>query len=427
MIQVKCSHCAAVLKVEPDRDFVDCEYCGTRSTVQRRTRVFQLPRPVVAPVQVASQTPRIALQVVNKARIVVSLISTLITFAFIGGIFWFVNRQVEKATGTSVVGLIKKGAAGGSRMTWLGHGPPLLATLDGDRIPDPVGRVRYVGDGDTCHLAAFSGASGERLWQSEALGSYSDTYQGRVIQADKLFIFADPRGSLTAYRAADGQKQWSVALSDKVERSCKLASGEIAVQTADNSWQAVAPATGAAKKSTGPVSCIRLPDDDDETGDVRLTVLTPGSLKLPGMSVSRVVRRSGRPGGQPGPPVAVGSKQPGSAVPMLARLDRSRALWKVEVPAHNPLAARTSAPEHVAVSDTQACAIYEMQDGSAPRLTCFDLASGARRFDSEIEKGTTIVVEALVWSGGRFYLSSWGHLQVLDGATGRRLHLIGAL
>jgi hypothetical protein len=81
----------------------------------------------------------------------------------------------------------------------------------------------------------------------------------------------------------------------------------------------------------------------------------------------------------------------------------------------------------VAVTDTQACAIYEMQDSSPPRLTCFDLKSGSRRFDAEIEKGTTIVIEALVWRDGRFYLSSWGHLQVLEGATGRRLHLIGAL
>ena len=421
VIQVKCSHCAAVLKVEPEKDFVDCEYCGTRSTVQRRTRVFQMPRPVVAPVQVAAQTPRIALQVVNKARIVVSLLSTLITFAFIGGIFWFVNRQVEKATGTSVVGMIKKGTVGGSRMTWLGHGPALFAFIDGDRIADPVGRVRYVSDGDTCHLTAFSGATGERLWQSEALGSYSDTYQGRVIQADKLFIFADPRGSITAFRAADGKKQWTVALSDKVERACRLAPRDIAVQTADKSWQALSPQTGAARKSNGPVSCARLPDDDGDTGDPGVTVLTPGTLKLPGMQVDRVIRRGA------GAPVAVGTKQPGSAVPMLARLDKARALWKVEVPAQNPLAARSSAPELVTVSDSLACAIYEMQDSSPPRLTCFDLASGSRRFDSEIEKGTTIVMEALVWSGGRFYLSSWGHLQVLDGTSGRRLHLIGSL
>ena len=426
VIQVKCSHCAAVLKVEPDKDFVDCEYCGTRSTVQRRTRVFQMPRPVVAPVQIATHAPRVALQVVNKARIVVSLLSTLITFAFIGGIFWFVNKQVEKATGTSVVGMIKKGSVGGSRMTWLGHGPALLAFIDGDRIPDPVGRVRYVGDGDTCHLAAFSGASGERLWQSEALGTYTATYQGRIIQADKLFVFADPRGALTAFRAADGARQWSVSLSDTVERACKLPPADIAVQTADKTWQSVSAATGAARKTSAPAGCIRLPDDDDETGDVRLQVLTPGTLKIPGMSVDRVVRRAGR-GGESGPPVAVGYKQPGSAVPMLALLDRTRAVWKVEVPAQNPLAARTSAPEFVAVTDSQACAIYEMQDSSAPHLTCFDLKSGIRRFDSEIEKGTTIVMEALVWSGGRFYLSSWGHLQVLDGTTGRRLHLIGNL
>jgi hypothetical protein len=36
-------------------------------------------------------------------------------------------------------------------------------------------------------------------------------------------------------------------------------------------------------------------------------------------------------------------------------------------------------------------------------------------------------MEALVWRSGLFFLSSWGHLQVIDGASGRRLHLIGAL
>ena len=415
-IQVKCSHCAAVLKVDPERDFIDCEYCGTRSTVQKRTRVFQLPRPVKVATVATTAPPRIAMQVVNKTRMLVSLFSTLITFAFIGGIFWFVNRQVEKATGTSVVGFIQKGVTGPSNMTWQGHGPVLLAQLDRDRILDPVGRVRYVGSSDTVHLAAFSGATGERLWQSEALGSYSDSYQGRVIQLDKMFLFADPRGSLTAFRATDGGKLWSVALSDKVERACRLGAADIAVQTADKSWQAVSPASGAARKSNGPQSCIRLPDDAQEN-EPELTVMTPGSLKLPGMSVARVVQR-GR-----GPPVAVGSKQPGTAVPMLARLDRSRALWKAEVPAQNPLTARAS--ELASVTDSQACAIYETD--SSPRLTCFDLKSGVRRWDVEVAKGTTIVMRALVWRDGRFYLSSWGHLQVFEGGTGRRIHLIGSL
>ncbi|HEU5054986.1 MAG TPA: PQQ-binding-like beta-propeller repeat protein [Kofleriaceae bacterium] len=417
VIQVKCSHCAAVLKVEPDRDFIDCEYCGTRSTVQRRTRVFQLPRPVKVATVATTAPPRVALQVVNKVRVLVSLLSTLITFAFIGGIFWFVNKQVEKATGTSVVGHIKKGVAGPSSTTWLGHGPALLARVDGDRILDPVGRVRTVGQGDTCHLAAFSGATGERLWQSEALGSYSDTYQGRVIQLEKMFLFADPRGHLTAFRASDGGKLWSVGLADKVERACRLGAADVAVQTADRSWQAVATATGAARASKGPQSCLRLPDDDEKTGDPELTVMTPGSLRLPGMSVARVIQR-GR-----GAPVAVATRQPGTAVPMLARLDRSKAVWKAEVPAENPLAARSS--ELASVTDSQACAIYETD--SSPHLTCFDLKSGIRRWDTEIAKGTTIVMRSLVWRDGRFYLSSWGHLQVLEGATGRRIHLIGAL
>jgi len=421
VIQVKCSQCAAVLKVEPDVDFIDCDYCGTRSTVQRRTRMFQLPRPVVAPVQVATQAPRIAVQMVNRTRVIVSLFSTLFTFALIGGIFWFVNKQVEKATGKSVFGLAKSAAGGGpGTMTWLGHGPALLASLDSDRIPDPIGRVRYVGGGDTCHLAAFSGATGERIWQSEALGSYSDTYQGRAILADKLVLFSDPRGSLTAYRIASGQKAWSVALSDKVERACKLA-GDIAIQTADDRWQAVSIATGAIKRSAAPAACARFPDDEDQTGDTGLVVQTPGSLKLPGMAVDRVLRRG------IGAPVAVGYKNPGSAVPMLARLDRTRAAWKVEIPAQSPLRARSSAPELASVTASNACAVYEMQDSSAPHLTCFDLRSGVRRFDTEIEKGTTIVMEALVWGGGRFYLSSWGHLQVFDETTGSRVHIIGSL
>lgn len=421
VIQVKCSQCAAVLKVDPDKDFIDCDYCGTRSTVQRRTRVFQLPRPVVAPVQVAAQAPRIAVQMVNRTRVVVSLFSTLFTFALIGGIFWFVNKQVERATGKSVLGLARSAAGGGpATMTWLGHGPALLASLDGDRIPDPIGRVRTVTDGDTCYLAAFSGATGERIWQSEALGSYSDTYQGRTILADKLILFADPRGKLTAYRIASGQKVWSVALSDKVERACKLA-GEIAIQTADQRWQAVSAASGAIKRSSGPAGCSRFADDGDGTGDTGLVVQTPGSLKLSGMAVDRVLRRG------IGPPVAVGYKNPGSAVPMLARLDKARAAWKVEVPAQSPLRARSSAPELVSITSSNACAVYEMQDSSAPHLTCFDLKSGVRRFDSEIEKGTTIVMEALVWGGGRFFLSSWGHLQIFDETTGNRVHIIGSL
>ncbi len=40
-IQVTCPNCGAKLKVDEASSLVTCEYCGTASTIQRRTRILE--------------------------------------------------------------------------------------------------------------------------------------------------------------------------------------------------------------------------------------------------------------------------------------------------------------------------------------------------------------------------------------------------
>jgi hypothetical protein len=113
---------------------------------------------------------------------------------------------------------------------------------------------------------------------------------------------------------------------------------------------------------------------------------TPGTLTLPrwkelvpieGMSVDRYIRKPG------GPIVAFGYKTPGTAVKMFARVDGA---WKIEIPAVDPLVSRVD-EKHVALSDKHVIALYEPKSPAKPRLTAFDLASGKRLWDVEVQPG----------------------------------------
>jgi hypothetical protein len=430
-IQVKCPNCAAVLNAAAGAESVTCEYCGTGSTIQRRTRMFQLPLRVEPP----PHRVHVARQVVRPVRLFAALFSTLFPLAMLAGIGWFVKRQVEAATGRPVSQLLRQAAGaatGGSSRgdeedwSWQGSGAPLLRDVDGDGALDAIGRVRTVRSGDQIAIAAFSGASGARLWKTASLGTYSATYQGRAILAGELVLFADPGGVLSAYRLAPrrraGEKAWTAALAERVSGTCRLGESHVALQLADQRWADVSLRDGSVSKAKAPRRCERLPDDDDATGDVAVTTSDPGTRwKLDGMQVMKYLRLAH------GPEVALGMRAPGTSVPMVARVDGGKARWKVEVPASSPLQAAGHLVELAALTEDLVCVAYQPNGTDPPHLGCFELAGGTRRWDSEVAKGTTIVMRGLIAGGRRLFLSSWGHLQAYDLATGKRLYTVGDL
>lgn len=420
VIQVKCPNCAAVLQAPAGAGSVLCEYCHTRSLVQRRT-LLQLPARMPA-------TPpggQIARQVVSRIALVTVAVAVLGPLLLVGVIGLFVWKQVRAATDMAreVPGMVAAATGGtsgsGATMSWLGMGPPVLQDVDGDAVLDAVGLVRYVLAGDVCHLAALSGATGARLWQSPPLGTYNEVYTGQVFAAGDAILFATA-GRLDRFAAADGAKGWSLQVQDKVEALCRLDGDRVAVELANQAWQEVSLVDGAARPSPGVERCERLPSSDPRRGDPRATIEdTRGRGSIPGMRASAQLRPAGAPWR-----LVIGVRSSGTSVPMLARLDGKRTVWSVDLPVDGALEASPSGPDLLAASDTAACAAYQVQGRSQAHLTCFDLGTGERRWDVEVPQTTPL--RGLALGGDRVYLSGWGALQVFDAGTGAHLRTIGS-
>ncbi|HUS68066.1 MAG TPA: PQQ-binding-like beta-propeller repeat protein [Kofleriaceae bacterium] len=441
VIQVKCPNCAASLRADPEAQTVVCEYCHTTSAVQRRSRIMQIPLKVALadpPSQVAREkVRRVILAVVLSCVLLPIVLGVVIAVQVHNQVTSFsqntaqtaadsIRRQAESEIARAFGG--KSGlkiqiGPGGPRVeqaaTWQGTGAVLLLDVDGDKVSDVIGRARYVMNGDTIKIGAWSGATGKKLWESASIGSYTDTYQGYLLLIGDLLVFADSTATLTGYSTADGARRWATQLPDRTETACLDASGALHVKTVDGTWHAVAIADGARTAGRGPGRCLPVPNDR-LPGAAEILRGRPGQTpKVEGMRVGDVAQL-----GEDGPRVAVGTRERGTAVPMLARVDEPR--WAVEVPSQDALRA-TATRDLLAMTSDRVCTVYELESRSAPRLTCFDMATGSRAWDTEIAKGVTIVMESLVASRDRLFLSSWGHVQIFDLATGRSLHLIGEL
>ncbi|HVV86385.1 MAG TPA: PQQ-binding-like beta-propeller repeat protein [Kofleriaceae bacterium] len=430
-VSVTCPNCGASLDAGTDAPSITCSYCGTTARVQTRSRVWQVPAPLpaaphAAALPVARQKVS-ALVVLPLLAVVVAIVLPIVVIAGKAGHVFGPDRN---------------------RMGWWGT-VPVLVDVDGDRTDDVVGFSRYVLDGDRMHLAAFSGLTGKKLWETPKLGTYTEVYQGVVAVAGDVVVLATQTGELRGFDRRTGAARWVAQLGEKVDAMCAGDASAIVIGTADRRWHRVALADGA--RTDAPPLRTRSDDDDDgdplghlrgggggerEEGrcdplpssarDGMPGLVTVGSWNLPaapGMRVERMARRAAG-----GPTIAIGARQPGSPVPMLAaRADDGSLRWKAVVPATDPLNSRAD-DKLVTISDDAVFATYEPGGSDdAPHLTAFALADGRRLWDVRVAKGTTIVMTSLAVVGPNVVLSSWGHLQAFDRATGAPRFRLGEL
>lgn len=427
-IQVKCPNCAAVLRVSADAMTVDCDYCHTQSHVQRRTRMLQMPVKLPPPPRRGGVPMQAARQVVRRSMVAVSVIAGLLPFVGFGAVFLALRGNFEQAAGIVKDALAPAaksvrsiaggggGADGDDGSSWVGISAPLFADTDGDGVSDVLGRVRNVQDGDKVKLVSISGATGKRLWESEVLGTYSDTIPSRTSVVGDVILFANGTGALSGFELGTGAKRFAVTLPDRAERYCRRGEGAVAIVAADGTWHEVTLADGAARKIRRESRCDQLVRDEREDVDPAVSVASPRRSSQAGMRLDRELRR-GR-----GQAVAVGSRSPGTAVPMVAGLDaKRRVTWKAELPDGRPLEASQGTGLWT-VTGRLACGTYQRTGASSSNhVTCFGLADGKRAWDVDLGRAGNTPLTSLVSSGERLYLSGWGLLLGIDGATGEWL------
>ena len=398
-----------------------CTYCNTTARIQARSRVLQVPRPVT------TEAGPVARQRFSWLR--------MLPFVLLLGIVGFVAVLGPRSLGART-----------DRRLWAGASQmPVLADVDGDGVDDVIGIVRYVADGDRAHLAAHAGATGARLWESPSLGDFValGTYQLAV--RGGLVLLADERGQLTARDTRTAAVRWTLAFAEKIEDLCAgTAPGELVVLTADARAYVVDAAgirrDGAplvrldrsndrlpslffqAGPEAAPELCVSLSGRPWQ-GIVGLLSFDPTFIRerigIDGMRVERLARRPG------GPVVAIGTKQPGTAVGMVTRLDDQRAAtWHREIPAVDPLVSRFD-DQHVTMTDTAVLALYRPPAPAPPRVTSIDLATGERQWDVALPVGSRFTGTGLRATGDLVLVTSWTGVWALALADGRVRYVLG--
>jgi outer membrane protein assembly factor BamB len=430
-IQVKCPQCGAVLNVDDAATSLTCQYCGTASRVQPRSRILQVPRPL--PPDVGEARP-VARQPVNRTAAIVPLV---ITLGAAGFVTLLTLRSVNKL---DIPGIP---SAADRPDTW-SSSSPVVVDADADGTDDLIGITRNVLDGDRAQLAVYSGRDGTLLWKTARLGTYSDVSQAFLFAAGAQVVMATSSGELRAFDLTTGAARWTIPLGERVSRVCSDgATDAVALGTADKRWHRVALVDGKRTDRADPPLLDRNAKDPkrlpvawvaaEQTPDTCLPVPSTERDQLPGlatadswsklpavdgMRVARLVRRGA------GPVVAIGGKSPGTAVPMLAVLDGAQPRWKAVIPATDPLEARAD-DEHVTVNDVAAFVVYETKSG--PRVTALSLADGRRLWDQPLRMKTHLVLTGVVITGANVVVSTWGSLQAFDAATGAPAFLVGEI
>jgi outer membrane protein assembly factor BamB len=325
---------------------------------------------------------------------------------------------------------------GVTNMAWEGTHGAILIDVNGDRIPDIIGRLRYVLGGDHVTLGAFDGQTGDKLWETDPIGTYTQTYQGALGLADETLLFAATNGELRAFGVHDGKKLWTGSLPEKSAGFCKGdRPGDVRIRLADqriaivrlSDGQAVGapappppPSRGGRGKEKDVDSCARIASDDGKAGEPGYEVRSAGlyEVAVEGMTVRGVLQRSG------GPRIALGTREKGTSVPMIAAVfdDPSRN-WRSDLAGTRPLETGPFAPELGAVTTSRVFTEYGYTDIGKPHsLVCFDLG-GHRQWETGLSSKSPI--SSIQGTDQHVLVSQWSRLSVYDASTGKALFAIG--
>jgi hypothetical protein len=430
-ISVKCPQCAASLDVTETARTAQCAYCGTTSRIQARTRFLERP---IAPLVLAPEEARLPVaRQPHSGRWIASLVLVPVILGAIA-IPAFLAVQ---------------GKLSGKRL-WMSQGT-IAVDVTGDGVADAVGRVQPIG-GETMRLAAIDGAGGDLLWERE-LGSAKEGNEGWVTLAGDTVLFAGSRGAVRAFASRDGSPRWDTPVGEQIDAACAGGEGAILLRTKDERWHRLDLASGQRSDGAAPEACEALPNDRGKWQHPEAYGYYPGfrgrydwsdDVPTPRQLEGMKVDESADLGDERW--IALGHKQPGTRVPMIARFrvegyDPGAATWKSmnsrdkeaiafpvlwqhTVPAGDPLAAEEGDPELIAVAGDRVLVAYEMDDGP-PRVTVFALEGGERLFDVALEEQRIHNLVSLSAAGDRIFINNANRLIALEAATGKRVFSIG--
>jgi outer membrane protein assembly factor BamB len=409
-IQVTCPNCGARLRVGETSTVVRCEYCGTDSTVQRRTAILE--RVMTPPVM--TYTP-VAVQRHSRAWIISLLFGLLLPLVIAGLVIWTTASKARQAFIQSSSNKPAPAAPVRQSLKWQGTASVLIADVNGDGKPELIGRGREVLKGDIVRLIALDLATGALKWQSDPLGTYSETYRGLLGVDGDMIVYTTEGGEVRSFSVTDGKLRWRVQLDERVKELCAGTASELVLVTADDMIRSIARSDGKPTKSEKSKkqrsfrshACAQsLPTDAQ----------TPFALHKETSEVPSALERkldldldtiADGPGGR----VAGGQKKKGTHVTTLVGLDDANTeRWRTTA-SETPLGSE-GAPRSLTVGDDAACIVYY---GHEYRMGCFATADGKRLWDDAAPS----FFEGLIAIGDTLVMTTHRQLEVRDIHTGK--------
>jgi hypothetical protein len=410
--QLRCPSCGAQLDPPAaNAAEVTCAYCGVTAALERPDG----PRR-------GAPSPRQGMPVAQYK---------LPRWAYIFYVLPFVG--VLFGIGGAIYGVATGQAPGlGRILQWSSSAPLELLDVNGDGERDVVGRVNaFVGNEQVVHFAAYDGKNGNELWRTTAFGTFTEEHAAKSRVIGDAVVAGDSRGQLHAFALADGQPRWKVTLGEKVDHLCPGDDGEAIVVTADEVARAVALADGAFRPAQAPEGCdalLRTPGTyglagDGAFGEGAVDPWDPGDVEPPqGM---RLRRGFAAPGDLR---VALGTKDPGTRVPMVAVYRGTAPLWASPIPAGDPLAAEEGDDSLALLRGDTLLTTYGLKTSDdGERLVARDVERGAVLWDvaiphsGEVSSGPRLIAA----DDSRVFVAHWTWLEVFALKSGEHLYTVG--
>jgi ribosomal protein S27AE len=401
LVKAACPHCGAGVSVDPTSDVVTCTFCGTSSFIQRPRRALTAPMPAVPqgmPTIVVSDD-----YVKNPAPALIAVVVMALVGAGALAAFLAAGRG---------------GGPGGDRYSVAGRPVPIDA--NGDGITDIAMGLTTLRENSTEHLAAFDPTTGRQVWRTEALPKRPEhvaAAQGKLVATVGAVLYG--------FDAKSGARVFNTTLPELPDALCEHASG-LGLLTKDKKLYPVdlgsgalgTPTAGARYAHEAGTRCIDL-DPPHASQGPRLFEIEerPYRDRLKTMQVSDVFAL-----GSSTLALAVGTRQPGTRVPMLAMFDGDRQLWAQEVPGSEPLAAKEGDPTAIGVGEGRVLVAYERSDKEELHVVCIEAASGKRAWEVAFPERSFFTSFGI--TDRYVVVSGFGKARALALADGRQLAII---
>ncbi len=420
VVAASCPHCGARLRVESTVLYVRCEYCGTTSRLQARTRMLERvvlppgavpaplrrpPPPPLAPMPAAAPTPS------PRWAPAIGAIVTIMVLGSAAGSAYMTSRRARDAAAApdTTPRPIAVAAAAPDPLPgrgWIEDHGVLVVDVDGDAVLDVIGRNAEESR-DAVRITALDGATGRPRWRSEVVANAGSYSTGRLVLAGDAVLLVDNH-TLRAFEVATGATRWSAKLDERIASMCAGGDGAVLAVGADGAARSVRLSDGAVVgKERRPRSCGELPTDEQRRSYPRWdwSLARKAGLKGPDGYLA------------PGGTILGGARATGTPIATLAAFDaRGKLRWKTAV-SPEPLESDDRYPSNVVVGEREVCCTYSQ--GLASRTwhaACFALEDGRRIWD--LEHGTPL--RGLRILGRSLLASSYRTIMLLDLESGAR-------